>query len=93
MPIYQSLHRPNMVLGAEREPAMIASLIAGLVGVGGLTLSSGLLAFAFWSICIFVLRLMAKADPLMSRIWRRHIHQQDYYSARTPIWREGGFKC
>lgn len=92
-PIHQSLHRHNLVLGAERELAMSSALIALLVGVGGLTLLSGIIAIVFWLAAIFVLRRMAKADPLMSKVWMRHVRQQDFYSAKASRWRpQGGFK-
>ena len=91
--IHQSLHRQNLVLGAERELAMSSSLIALLVGVGGMTVISGIAAFVFWLAAIFVLRLMARADPLMSKVWMRHVKQQDLYSAKASRWRPlGGFK-
>ena len=44
IPVHQSLHRHNLVLGAERELAMTSALIALLVGVGGMTAISGLAA-------------------------------------------------
>lgn len=93
IPIHQSLHRHNLVLGAERELAMSSALIALLVGVGGLTPVSGLAALVFWMAAIFVLRRMARADPLMSKVWMRHVRQQDFYSAKASRWRpQGGFK-
>ena len=76
-PIHQSLHRHNLVLGAERELAMSSALIALLVGIGGVTVISGIAAFVFWIAAIFVLRRMARADPLMSKVWMRHVKQQD----------------
>lgn len=91
--IHQSLHRQNLVLGAERELAMSSALIALLVGVGGMTAISGIAAFVFWLAAIFVLRRMARADPLMSKVWMRHVKQQDLYSAKASRWRPlGGFK-
>jgi type IV secretory pathway TrbD component len=94
VPIRQSLHRHNQVFGAEREMVMFSALIALLVGVGGMTLISGVSAGLFWLCSIFVLRLMAKNDPVMSKVWLRHIKQQDYYLARGSRWRrQGGFKC
>ena len=92
-PIHQSLHRHNLVLGAERELAMSSALIALLVGIGGVTVISGIAAFVFWIAAIFVLRRMARADPLMSKVWMRHVKQQDLYSAKASRWRPlGGFK-
>jgi type IV secretion system protein VirB3/type IV secretion system protein VirB4 len=94
LPIHQSLHRHAHVLGAEREPVMTAALIALLVGVGGLTAVSAVSAITFWIIAVFVLRRTAKADPVMSKVWLRHIKQQDFYLAKSgrrhPL---GGFKC
>ena len=94
LPIHQSLHRHAHVLGAEREPVMTAALIALLVGVGGLTVISAIAAASFWIIAVFALRRMAKADPVMSRVWLRHIRQQDFYPARASRWRPlGGYSC
>lgn len=93
IPIHQSLHRHNLVLGAERELAMSSALIALLVGAGGMTLVSAAAAFLFWLTAIFILRRMARADPLMSKVWMRHVKQQDFYSAKASRWRvQGGFK-
>jgi type IV secretion system protein VirB3/type IV secretion system protein VirB4 len=92
--IHQSLHRHTHVLGAEREPVMTAALIALLVGVGGLTAISVITATLFWLVSVFALRRMAKADPMMSRVWLRHIKQQDYYPAKASRWRLiGGYSC
>jgi type IV secretion system protein VirB3/type IV secretion system protein VirB4 len=94
LPIHQSLHRHAHVLGAEREPVMTAALIALLVGVGGLTVISAIAAASFWIIAVFALRRMAKADPVMSRVWLRHIRQQDFYPAKASRWRPlGGYSC
>lgn len=92
--IHQSLHRHAHMLGAERELVMTSALIALLVGVGGLTVLSGVSAALFWLMAVFALRRMAKADPIMSRVWLRHIKQQEFYPAKASRWRPvGGFKC
>lgn len=92
--IHQSLHRHNHVMGAERELVLASGLIALLVGIGGLTALSFASAIGFWALAIFVLRKMAKSDPIMSKVWLRHIKQQDYYAAKGGRWRlVGGFKC
>ena len=94
LPIHQSLHRHAHVLGAERELVMTSALIALLVGVGGLTAVSIVSAAVFWLLAVLALRRMAKADPIMSRVWLRHIKQQEYYPAKAIRWRPvGGFKC
>lgn len=94
LPIHQSLHRHAHIMGAERELVMVSGLIALLVGVGGLTAISVVSAVVFWIIAVFALRRMAKADPMMSRVWLRHIKQQDFYPAKASRWRAtGGFTC
>ena len=81
-------------MGAERELVMVSGLIALLVGVGGLTAISVVSAVVFWIIAVFALRRMAKADPMMSRVWLRHIKQQEFYPAKASRWRAvGGFTC
>jgi len=92
--VHQSLHRHTHVMGAEREPVMTSALIALLVGVGGLTAISAISAALFWIVAVFALRRMAKADPVMSRVWLRHIKQQDFYPAKASRWRPvGGYSC
>jgi len=91
--IHQSLHRHNQTFGAERELVMISSLVSLLVGIGGMSLMSVTVAALFWFVAVLTLRRMAKADPLMSKVWFRHVKQQDYYPARSSVWQERGFKC
>ena len=94
IPIHQSLHRHAHILGAERELVMGSALIAMLVGIGGLTAVSIVSAIVFWMIAVVVLRRMAKADPIMSQVWLRHIRQQELYPANGSPWRSaGGFTC
>ena len=92
--IHQSLHRPNHVMGAEREPVLCCGLIAFLVGVGGFSMASGVCGISFWLFSVFALRMMAKKDPIMTQVWRKHIGQQEFYSASSCRWRSplGGFK-
>lgn len=73
---------------------MLSALVSLLVGIGGMTLVSGIAAAVFWCCAVFFLRLMAKADPILSKVWFRHIKQQEFYPARSTVWRRtGGFRC
>lgn len=83
IPIHSSLHRANLVMGAERELALGSALAALLVGLGGMSLVSAGTAIVFWVSTIWVLRRMARADPMMSKVWLRHVRQQVFYSARS----------
>ena len=86
LPIHQSLHRHNHVLGAERDLVLTSGLLALLVGVGGPTLLSAGTALLFWVVAVFALRRMAKADPQMSKVWLRHVKQQLFYAAKSARW-------
>ena len=83
IPVHASLHRANLVMGAERELVLGSALAALLVGIGGLSLVSAGTAIVFWFCAIWVLRRMARADPMMSKVWLRHVRQQVFYSARS----------
>jgi len=87
LPFHRVLHRPNLFLGGEREPALLTLLIAGGLAVSGMNTVSFLVGAALWFSAIPVLRWMAKADPYMSKIYLRHIRYRGYYPARSRPYR------
>jgi len=89
LPFHRVLHRPNLFLGGEREPTLLTLILAGGVAVSGMNTVSFLVGAALWFSAIPVLRWMAKADPLMSRIYVRHIKYRGYYPARSRPYRAG----
>jgi type IV secretion system protein VirB3 len=82
-PIYRALHRPNLFLGGERELVLITAILCVGVGVSSLTVFGAAASLFVWSLCIGLFRLMAKSDPLLSRIYLRQLHHQPYYPARA----------
>jgi type IV secretory pathway TrbD component len=92
IPVHQSLHRHTLVLGAERDLVMSSGLLSFLIGIGGFTLPSAFVGIGLWIISVFVLRQMAKADPQMSIVWRRHIRMQDFYEAKGTPWQHNVWK-
>lgn len=91
--VYQSLHRHNHLLGAEQDLVMLSALLAFLLGMSGLNLVGIGSALFFWITSLFVLRRMAKHDPIMSKVFLRHMKQQTYYSAKSSVWRKAmGYK-
>ena len=87
LPFHRVLHRPNLFLGGEREPALLTLLIAGGLAVSGMNTVSFLVGAALWFSAIPVLRWMAKADPHMSKIYVRQIRYRGYYPARSRPYR------
>jgi type IV secretory pathway TrbD component len=84
--IHQSLVQPVLLAGAERSLAIAnwitaAALILG-AGLHWYTIAIGtlLVTVGHWALV-----QAAKFDPQLSRIYVRHIHQQDYYPARASI--------
>jgi len=80
-----------MMFGAEREPALVAALISGLVGFSGY-LGGNLMVFVsalpLWMFLIWGLRMLAKSDNRMKDVYLRHVKYLPYYSARSTPWRK-----
>ena len=86
-PFHRVLHRANLFLGGEREPALLTLLVAGGLAVSGMNWVSLLVGAALWFSAIPVLRWMAKSDPHMARIYLRHVRYRGYYPARSRPYR------
>ena len=86
VPIYKSLHKPNLVFGCEREPVLIAALIPLAMTLSAFSLLMLAAGVGFWIICSFFLRIMAKRDPLLTKLWIRFIKHQGHYPAKTSVW-------
>ena len=52
-----------------------------------LTTVSALLGTVIWIVVVGLLRMMAKADPLMRRVYLRHIRYRPYYRPTSTPWR------
>jgi type IV secretion system protein VirB3 len=89
VPIHRALHRPNLLLGAEREPVLYTLIVAFTLVFAALSWPAFLVGAALWFIGLGVLRQLAKADPHMTRVYPRHIRYRRYYPARsTPFRRQ-----
>lgn len=82
-PLYRALYRPNLILGGEREPVLIAAILTGGVALSALNLVAIGIGFAVWVVAIGLLRLMAKTDAQMTRIYLRQLAYRAYYPARS----------
>jgi len=93
--IHQSLVRPQMVMGAERELALLAMMISGFIAYCAY-LSFSLILFVvaifIWLFSIGILRRMFKADPLMFGNYRRHIRYKSHYKAHSTPFRNNNVK-
>ena len=86
MPIHQSLNKNDLMAGCGRPLLLISGVVAVLLIVVSQTIIAAVFGVLFWILVIGVLRKMAKADPIMSRVYMRHIKYSDFYPARsTPF--------
>lgn len=84
--LHRSLHRPNLLMGGERELVMFAMLISGGLAVAALNLFSVIVGLAIYSFSVYALRRMAKVDPHLSTVYRRQLRYGPYYPPRaTPF--------
>ncbi len=84
--IHRSLNRKVLVMGGDRELVMVSALISLILGVGGMTVLSGVAALCFWVSSLFIFQKLAKKDPLMRQVWLRHRKQKDFNPARSTPW-------
>jgi type IV secretion system protein VirB3 len=87
-PIHRALHRPNLILGGEREPVLIIAIVCAGVVVSALNLVAIGIGGLVWLTAALFLRMMAKADPYMSKIYLRQLRFPAYLPARSRISRK-----
>ena len=85
--IHRALSRPNLLMGADRELVLITGLAAIILIFVVLTAYSVLFGIAVWIVFVAALRMMAKADPMMRRVYLRHISYRSSYRATSSPWR------
>ena len=85
--VHRALSRPNLLMGADRELVLITGLAAVILIFVVLTIYSALFGVAVWIVVVGLLRMMAKADPLMRQVYIRHVSYKHYYKATSSPWR------
>lgn len=86
-PIHQASQRPNLFMGGDRELVMFSILLACTSIFVAMEMKAALFGILLWTFALFVLRRMAKSDPLMRHVYLRHTRYNQYYPARsTPFY-------
>ncbi|MDR6101752.1 type IV secretory pathway TrbD component [Agrobacterium larrymoorei] len=85
--VHRALSRPNLLMGADRELVLVTALAAVILIFVVLTWYAALFGVAVWLVAVAALRMMAKADPLMRRVYIRHISYKTLYRATSSPWR------
>lgn len=85
--IHRALSRPNLLFGADRELVLVTGLAAVILIFVVLTWFSALFGIAVWIVVVGLLRMMAKADPMMRTVYLRHIRYRPHYRPTSTPWR------
>jgi type IV secretion system protein VirB3 len=84
-PILQSLTRPILILGGERENIVLLACLSLSLCTAGRDVLSVVLAIVIWIIGSIASKLTAKTDPWATKIFLRSLAYQDFYCAREKI--------
>lgn len=78
-PFHRALHRPQQIMGGERELMLTSMLVAGGLIVSALNLVATAIGLTLWLVCVHALRKMAASDPVMSMVYIRQLKYRHYY--------------
>lgn len=88
-PFYRALHRPQQIMGGERELMLFSMLITGGLIVSAMNWLATVIGIVIWLVASQFLRQMAKADPTMSKVYLRQLRFLGYYAPRSRPFRVG----
>ncbi len=83
--VYESVNRPNLLMGCEREPILVIGLLCAMLIFALLTFWSIVLGVGAWLVALYALRKMARSDPIMTRVYSRHLRYAPFYPAQTRV--------
>lgn len=84
-PMRASLNRPQLLLGGERGLVLFAGVMCAVLVASTLKFSAFVLAAGTWAFFVAVLSRMGKYDPMLSRVYARHLRYRDWYPAKSGI--------
>jgi len=74
-------------MGADRELVLLTALAAIILIFVVLAWYAALFGIGVWLVAVASLRMLAKIDPLMRRVYIRHISYKTFYRATSSPWR------
>jgi type IV secretory pathway TrbD component len=84
-PLLQSLVKPILLLGCERENIILLACMALSLCTAGRDVVSLILSLLIWTIGVLVSKLSARTDPWATKIFLRSLLYRDFYNAREKI--------
>ena len=92
IPIRRVMHRDNLFLGGDRELVLFCGAVAFALVFTTQELRAGIIGVSLWFFMLYLLRLMAKADPKLRQVYLRQLRYHPYYPARSTPWRVNSAK-
>lgn len=87
-PIHESLNRPILLMGGERNLVLMLAVIAGVFILSLAKLWAAVAGLTLWTIGQWTLSRAAAYDPLLSKTGPRSLRYRRFYLARaTPFGR------
>lgn len=80
---HQSLIRPNLIMGCDRDLFFFSGLAAFILIALSQNWTAAFIGAFIWFSALALLQRMAKADPLMRPVYLRHRRYQTYYPPRS----------
>lgn len=91
IPIHRTGNRDNLFMGGDRELVMFSALLAFTLIFAAQAVLAAVIGVMLWFGTLFVLRLMAKSDPKLRKVYLRHRKYKSYYPARSTPFRENTY--
>jgi type IV secretory pathway TrbD component len=88
LPIRRAGNRDNLFMGGDRELVMFSGLLAFALIFSAQELRAAVYGLLLWFASLYLLRLMAKADPKMRHVYLRHRRYKPYYAPRATPFRD-----
>ena len=83
--IHQSVNRPNLVLGGDRELVLVTIMVSFCLAFSLACWWGVVLSVLFWIAAMAALQRMGKADPLLRHVYLRHIRYRGFYPAKSGL--------
>ena len=87
--IHPSIHRPRLILGADRELVILVGLVSAILVFALATWLTILVGILLWLGGVALLVRMGKEDPLMRNGYLRHVKYQAFYPAKGMLHSSG----
>ena len=84
-PLFQSLTRPILMLGGERENIILSACLALMLWTAGRDIFAIILALLIWFVGLITSKVVAKKDPWATKVFIKSLQYQDFYPAREKI--------